>query len=221
MREITARRRPAAQPSVRRSNAAAPASDKLTPDAASSSRVSLSVNRRSPARISTTSSASRSWCSLSGGSRRDDSTTRAEFGRAASRRASCAERLSRSQLVEIVDDQHDRLARLGQLRTDHLDQLLAVRRRGFASKDRSTLPWLRSASRTADQNRCASCSSRSTDTNATRRLSGRVIDPRTQQRGLPASRRRRDDRDPLGHSPIQLLEELLPIEQARDDCTIG
>ena len=36
------------------------------------------------------------------------------------------ESLSRSQLVEIVDDQHDRFAQLGPLRTDHVDQLLAV-----------------------------------------------------------------------------------------------
>ena len=36
------------------------------------------------------------------------------------------QRLSRSQLVEIVDDQHDGFEQLGQLRTDHVDQLVAV-----------------------------------------------------------------------------------------------
>ena len=46
---------------------------------------------------------------------------------------------------------------------------------------------------------------------------GRAVSPRTQQRGLPTSRRRRDDRDPLGHSAIQRLEELVPLEQARGD----
>ena len=42
---------------------------------------------------------------------------------------------------------------------------------------------------------------------------GRAVGPRTQQRGLPASRRRRDDRHPLGHSAIQQLEEIFPVEQ--------
>ena len=36
------------------------------------------------------------------------------------------ESLSRSQLVEIVDDQHDGFEQLGQLRTDRVDQLVAV-----------------------------------------------------------------------------------------------
>ena len=36
------------------------------------------------------------------------------------------QRLGRSQLVEIVDDQHDGFEQLGQLRTDHVDQLVAV-----------------------------------------------------------------------------------------------
>ena len=69
LREITARRRPAAQPSVRSYNAAARERDRLISETASSSRASLAVNFRSPARSSATSSASLSWCSLIGGSR--------------------------------------------------------------------------------------------------------------------------------------------------------
>ena len=49
---------------------------------------------------------------------------------------------------------------------------------------------------------------------------GRAVGPRTQQRGLPASRRRRDDRDPLGHGAIQRLEEGFPVEQAAGDRNV-
>ena len=37
-----------------------------------------------------------------------------------------AESLGRPQLVEIVDDQHDRFERLGQLGADHVEQVRAV-----------------------------------------------------------------------------------------------
>ena len=50
---------------------------------------------------------------------------------------------------------------------------------------------------------------------------GRAVGPRTQQRGLPASRRRRDDRHPLGHGAIQQLEELFPVEQAPGDRNVS
>ena len=50
---------------------------------------------------------------------------------------------------------------------------------------------------------------------------GRAVSPRTQQRGLPTSRRSRDDRHPLGHSAIQHLEEVIPLEQAAGDRNVS
>ena len=133
------------------------------------------------------------------------------------------QRLSRPQLVEIVDDQHDGFDLLGDLRQDPVDHLVAVERSGAAGCVSGSIEraGLRIASRTAHQNRCASCWSRSTDTNATRRRLRRAVGPRTQQRGLPTSRRRRDDRHPPGHGAIQQLEEVFPVEQAPGDRDVS
>ena len=143
----------------------------MIPDAASSSRVSLSVNRRSPARISATSSASLSWCSLIGGSRRDDSTTRAELGRTASKCSSCA-----SASADLSSWRSSMISTTGSTCSANSDRTVstswspssAAVAAGCVSGSIERA-GLRIASRTADQNRCASCSSRSTDTNATRR----------------------------------------------------
>ena len=42
----------------------------------------------------------------------------------------------------------------------------------------------------------------------------RVVSPRTQQRGLPTSRRRRDDRQTFGHGAVEQPKEIFPVEQA-------
>ena len=126
MSEITARRRPAAQPSVRSHNAATPPSDKLILDRAEHfARLALGEpqiagpdlgdlvgkpqlvqpDRRIPAR-------------------RQHHPRRARQNR--QQTLELCQRLSRSQLVEIVDDQHDGFEQLGQLRADHVDQLVAV-----------------------------------------------------------------------------------------------
>ena len=126
MSEITAKRRPAAHPSVRWYNAATPPSDKLIPDRGKQlARLALGEaeiaspdlgdlvgkpelvqpDRRIPAR-------------------RQHHPRRARQNR--EQTLELREGLSRSQLVEIVDDQHDGFEQLGQLRTDRVDQLVAV-----------------------------------------------------------------------------------------------
>src|SRR5438132_3205439 len=50
---------------------------------------------------------------------------------------------------------------------------------------------------------------------------GRAVSPRAQQRGLPTSRRRRDDGHPLGHCAIQRLEKVIPVQQAPGDRNVS
>ena len=50
---------------------------------------------------------------------------------------------------------------------------------------------------------------------------GRAVSPRAQQRGLPTSRRRRDDGHPLGHGAIQRLEKVIPVQQAPGDRNVS
>src|SRR4051812_12451082 len=129
------------------------------PDVASSSRVSCSVNRRSPARISETSSASLSRCSLIGGSRRDDNTRRAGLGKIASRCSSCARASAdfsswRSSMISTTGSA-----------CSAISDATPSTSWSPGSTGRSGLI----APRTELQNRSACCSSRSTATNATRR----------------------------------------------------
>ena len=123
--------------------------------------------------------------------------------------------ISGPQLVEIVDDQHERPGPLGQLRNNRVDQLVAGnpgRRpirltigRGCRAADRiqNTGPEpLRLLFVAVDGHKRDASSI------------GRTISPRTQQRGLATSRRRRDDRHPPRHSAIQLPQKMLPVKQA-------
>ena len=131
------------------------------------------------------------------------------------------QRLSRSQLVEIVDDQHDAFEQVGviQLRTDHVDQLVAVNpgyRRGWhLGIDRRCRAAERIQDRSPEPLRILLVAVDGYERDATN--VGRAVGPRTQQRGLPTSRRRRDDGDPPGHGEIQRLEERFPVQQAPGD----
>ena len=219
LREITARRRPAAQPSVRRCNATAPASDKLMPDAASSSRVSRSVNRRSSARISETSSASLSRCSLIGGSRRDDNTRRAELGRLASRCSSCVTASAdlsswRSSTISTTGSTCPAISDT-RLSTSWSPSSAAVAAGWGLRLDRVRRASDRVQDGAPEPLRMLFVAVDGDERNTTR--VGRAVSPCTQQRGLATSRRRRDDRDALAHSALQQLEEISPIKHASGD----
>ena len=183
-------------------NAAAPASDKLIPDAASSSRVSRSVNRRSPARISATSSASLSWCSLIGGSRRDDNTTRAELGRIASKCSSCV-RAS----ADLSSWRSSMISTTGSTCSATSDRTLSITwshversgRAQVASQDQSSAPGCGSRLGRRTRTAAAFCWSRVDGHERNLTKVGRAVSPCTQQRGLPTSRRRRNDSHPFGH----------------------
>ncbi len=118
--------------------------------------------------------------------------------------------------MEIVDDQHDRSDLLGELRHDSVDQLIAVGRSGLRGLrlrfDRVCQATDRAQDRAPEPLRILLVAVDGHERDAMR--VGRAVDPRTQQRGLPTSGRRRNDRHPLGHSAIQRLEEVFPVEQA-------
>ena len=106
-----------------------------------------------------------------------------------------AQRLRRAQLVEVVDDEHDAARRASAGRTAGARRrprrgTPAWRRRARRAARSPTAPA--SASTTDSQNRCASSSPRSTETQATR--SERPgLDPRSQQDRLAAAGRRADE----------------------------
>src|SRR3954468_1403217 len=114
--------------------------------------------------------------------------------------------------MQIVDDQHERLDLLGDRRRDAVEQFVAVERSGRR--------WLARARRSADRVQDGAPESLGALTAALDRderdatPAGRAVGPCAQQRGLPASRRRRDDRHALARRAIQALEQVIPIEQA-------
>jgi hypothetical protein len=119
--------------------------------------------------------------------------------------------------VQIVDDQHERLDQLGDLRRDPVDVegrrgLARSRRAADRVQDGPPEP-LRALLVALDRDKRDAPPAR------------RAVGPRTQQRGLPASRGRRDDGHPLIRRAIQPREQVIPIEQAVDDrsvsCVIG
>ena len=82
---------------------------------------------RSLPRSSATSPASLSWCSLIGGSRRDDNTTCAGSGGELEQLLELGAGVSGTRLVEIVDHQHNDSGRFGQFRYNRVDNHIAVK----------------------------------------------------------------------------------------------
>ena len=127
LREITARRRPAAQPSVRSCNAAAPATDRLIPDAGQQ----FACLANTEAQI-----AGSKLGDLAGqpelvqfdrwiAARRQHDVRR--FRQRAEQMLELGAGVSGTQLVEIVDHQHDDSGRFGQFRYDRVDNHVAVK----------------------------------------------------------------------------------------------
>src|SRR5258705_3044817 len=115
------------------------------------------------------------------------------------------EGFSRRQLVEIVDDQHDWSELLSDLGHDSLDQLVGVER-----TDRVRRAADRVEDGPPEPLRVTLVAVHGHKRDAAK--FPRAVSPRTQQRGLPASRRRRDDRDPFGYGAIQPLKKFFPVE---------
>jgi hypothetical protein len=133
------------------------------------------------------------------------------------------EGISRLQLVEIVDDQYDRSDLLGELRNDCVDELVAVNRSARGVLRLRVDRACRAANRVQNHGPkplrilfVAVYRHRRDPTKVRRARS-----PRAQQRGLPAPRRRRDHRHPLGHGAIQHLKEIFPVQQAPGDRNIS
>ena len=132
---ITARRSPAAQPSVRRCSAAAPVVGQRDARRGEQlARLALGEPQIAGPDLGDLVGEPE-LVQLIGGSRRDDSTTRAELGSAVSRCSSCGSAAGSTQLVEIVDDQNDGLDVVGELRDDA--RRPAGRRRGRSRIGRS------------------------------------------------------------------------------------
>ena len=194
--DSAASRSPAAHPSVRSYSVRRADSPSSTPAAASSSRVSARLNRRSAARISVSSPSSRSRCSPSRGSCRVARTTRSSSGARITsssswRRASSDPSSCRSSTTSQVRSASGARSFSNRSMTAHPS------RSGAADKARiSAAPgavW-RSASATDSQNRCGSrYASLHRHPRSPLRQACRA-DPRPQQNGLPAARRRRHHR---------------------------
>src|SRR4051794_13282742 len=133
------------------------------------------------------------------------------------------EGVGRLQLVEIIDDQHDRLDPLGDLRHERVHRLVAV---GCGGR-RSSRLRLERARRAADRVQdgtpeplrmlFVAVDGDERDTTTV----GRTVSPRTQQRGLPTARRRRDDGHAPAHGAVQQLEEITAIEQTSGDRDVA
>ena len=167
--EIAARRSPAAQPSVRSCSNATPASESVMPVALSSCRVSSGEKRRSESRSSVSRPASRRRCRPSPGSSRVPSSTRSSNGsrvrNSSSQRSASADSSSwRSSITSTARPS-------SKSKLDSSCSTRALPRKLGDGLTRSTNPspaTPANASITESQNRCASCSPRSTDTHATR-----------------------------------------------------
>ncbi len=165
-----------------------------------------------------------------GGSRRDDSTTRAELGRTASKRSSCA-----SASADLSSWRSSTISTTGSSRSANSERTMSTNWSPSTPANAARCisgsidaAGLRSASRTADQNRCASCSSRSTDTNATRPTS---VERSAHVRNsevfpLPAGAEMTVIRLVTARSSVwrsgavQRLEERFPVQQATSDRNI-
>ena len=165
---MAASRTPAGHPSVRSCTDCSPRSDTLIPVASRSARVSSSEKRRSGARSSASSPASRRRCRPSAGSSRVASTTRSPAGRrvtsisnhasASSEASSCRSSITRSS---------GSWSRSSSPRSRSTTGAPAKRGVGLTRSTTSSPAAVASASITWSQNRCASRSPRSTVTQAT------------------------------------------------------
>src|SRR2546421_3033683 len=118
--------------------------------------------------------------------------------------------------MEVVDDQYDGLGVLGDLRQDAVDYLVHV---GYSGRRWRRLTSCR-ARRAADRVEhgapeplfvlLVALDGHERDPTKLPRM----VSPRAQQRGLPTSRRRRDDRQTFGHGPVKQPKETFPVQHA-------
>ncbi|HEY2770326.1 MAG TPA: hypothetical protein VGI87_07155 [Solirubrobacteraceae bacterium] len=130
--------------------------------------------------------------------------------------------VSRPELVKIVNDEHDGFVLLGDRRQHTVNHLIAIECSGRRTLRRMIDRTRRAMDRVQDDGpealRIVLVAIHRHERDATK--ADRSVSPGTQQRGLPTSRRRRDDRHPFAHSAIQQPADVFPIEQAPRDQSV-